>query len=344
MKQFYIAVSDLYQEVQRSLPVHEGNPCGSCRSCCTAAIGSHKVGELELATMAFYLGEETVGEFRRYLDRETGSDGQLVYAQCPNLGDQGCTVHEHRPLSCRLHGHFRSQSAELFEHCVFRGTETVVSDEDEYLLAPGQQRLSELRADYQTYFPASASEVVVDLDRAPRTPMEHASRLVLLGNYAEAVEALLPLASDGSLAARVMLATSLERLGLYDEAISVLDAAIALSPENPELYTQKGGNCLWAGHLPQAVAALSRSVELAADRRNAWGMLGLALQLTGELEAACDALIRAVELEEEPGPFRFQLALVLKSLGEVEAARAMLHRACEFSPGRGQAERALAEF
>lgn len=344
MKQFYIAVNDLYQEVRLAQPAYQGNPCGSCQSCCTSAIGSHSVGELELATMAFYVGEETVGEFRRYLDREVGDEGRLVYQQCPNLSERGCKVHEHRPLSCRLYGHFRSQSAELFEHCVFRGTETVVPDEDEYLLAPGQQRLADIRADYMTYFPASGSTVAVDLERAPRTPMEQASQLMLLGRHAEAVELLSSMPEAGSLAGQVMLATGLERLGRYDEAVVVLDRAIAQHPENSELHTLKGGNCLWSGRLQDAVASLSRSVSLASDRRNAWGMLGLALQLTGDLEGACDALIRAVELEEEPGPFRFQLALVLRSLGEEEAARSMLHRACEFGPSRGQAEQALVEF
>lgn len=342
LKEFYVAIAEVYQQVAQAVPSYPGNPCGDCRSCCTSILARHKVSELEFATMAFHLGEKAVEPFRRYLQRERNQQGDLVYTQCPNLGPQGCEIHEFRPMACRLYGHFRSESSELFEHCAFRGLETVLPDDQEHLLTPGQQRLTELNIEYLSYFPSYTATATTQALKAPQTELERASLLQLNGEYAAAVELLLRLRLDNH-APRVllMLAECYESLSDYAAALTVLDEAITRSPQNPELYTKKGGNCLWLGKLAEGREALARSLELAPDRRNALGLLGYIHLLEGDFENAADRLGRAVELEDEPGPYRLPLAQAFAALERKEECHTMLLKAREFPPTAEQAQRML---
>ncbi len=294
--------------------------------------------------MEYHLSQEVVAPFRRYLKRETGETGTLLFDKCPLLGSQGCSVHEYRPMSCRLHGHFRSESQSLFEHCVFRGQETVFPDHQEHLLTPGQPQLTELNLEYLSYFPSEGeTPSPVWTAFAPQTPMELASELKWKGEFAEARDLLMKLRQHGDTPnLLLMLLQCHEALGEYQLALDVLFDAINLSPQNPELHTQRGANHLWLGQLEHSQQALQESIALAPDRRNAQGLLGLVFQLQGHLSQAKRHFARAVELESEPGPYRFSLACVLRELGEEEASRSMFFKALDFPPTRESAEQALA--
>lgn len=338
MREFYSAIAEVYEQTAQAIPACEGNPCGSCRSCCTSAIGRHQVGKLELDALAEHMGSARVLEFRRYLERETGPDGSLVYTECPNLGPQGCEIHPYRPLSCRLYGHYRAQSSPLFEHCVFRGTEQVFPDDQERLMSPGNQRLVELTIEYLSYLSHPVESCETPLLREPQTLLEEASHHQFTGNYPAAIELLLRLrATAFSPNVLHMLAACYDSARDYASARDVWQDAIAASPRNPELHLRKGNTCLQMGDLAAARVALETAVELAPERRNAQGLLGFVCQLSGDLEQARYHLTRAVELEDQPGPFRFQLALVLQSLGRLEESRAMLARAREYPPTEQQA-------
>lgn len=344
MKHLTAAVGKVYEIVTAATPRVEGNPCGSCRSCCTAEAKSHKVSELELITMEEHLGKDRVAPFRRYLARERGVDGDFLMPTCPMLGPRGCTVHEVRPMACRLYGHFRGESSPLFAHCVFRGQETVFADHQEHLLTPGQPELTELNLEYLSYFPPGyGAQPVRETPRyAAQTPLERASELKCQGGFAAARKLLQELCSSGETPnLLLMLAECHEALGEYLQAVDVLQRAIALRADNPELHTRLGANYLWMGELYASAEALRRSIALASDRRNAQGLMGVVCQLRGDLTTARLHLTRAVELEDEPGPYRFSLANVLLALGEDELSRHMFRRALEYPPTRDQAEQAL---
>ena len=344
MKEFYIAIAEVYQTVSLASPKVEGNPCGACRTCCTSAAASHKVSDLELATMEWHLGAERVAPFRRYLQREKAVDGTALMENCPMLGPDGCTVHEYRPMSCRLYGHFRAESTPLFEHCVFQGQETVFADHQEHLLTPGQPELTELNLDYLSYFPPTfgAGSIREKPYLEAQTPMEKASELKCLGEFAAARDLLLELRVERDTPnLLLMLAECHEALADYSDAIEVLEAAMKLSPMNPELYTRLGANHLWLGQLEPSAKALQHSLKLASDRRNAQGLMGTVCQLQADLTSARLHLARAVELEDEPGPYRFSLASVLRDLKETQAAREMFLAAQEYSPTRQAAQQAL---
>lgn len=305
---------------------------------------SHKVSELELATMAFHLGEARVDRFRRFLARERSSNGELVFHECPNLDEEGCSVHLHRPLSCRLYGHFRAESAELLDECVFRGHETVLPDLQEHRLSPGQSQLAELSIDYLSYFPVAPGPGNFRLYKHAETDLEKASYLQVTGEYESALPLLLHLRqAEASTNVLRMLADCYEALKDHDAALEVLQDAIARSPLNPELLVRKGANCLFAGRLPAARQALEEALSIAPESGKTLGLLGFVHQLSGDLLEAKQCLSLSVDKELEPGPYRFQLALVLKGLGEHVPAVAMFHRALEYAPTRLQAEQALEE-
>lgn len=344
MKEFYVAIAQVYQEVARAVPVYPGNPCGDCRSCCTASLKRHHVSELEFATMTYHLGEARVKPFRDYLARQRDSHGSLLYTECPNLEPHGCSVHEYRPMACRLYGHFRSESAQLFDHCAFRGKEVVFPDEQEHLLTPGQARLSQLSIEYLSYFPSYSASATTAAPREPQTDFERASQHQLLGEYEAAIELLSRLPEADSPTALLMVADCYEALSDYPSALSMLEKALLRSPANPELYTRKGSLCLWLGRFEPARQALERSLELAPGRRNALGLLGFIHHLEGDLLAAERHLSQAVQLEEEPGPYRLPLAQTLLALGQRDDALLMLERAAEFAPSRAQAVKLLSEL
>ena len=295
--------------------------------------------------MEFHLSQERVAPFRRYLKREKTESGALAFEKCPFLEDRGCTVHEVRPMSCRLYGHFRSQSQTLFEHCVFRGRETVFADHQEHLLTPGQPELTELNLEYLSYFPPEGEASQDWTPFEPQTPLELASELKYQGQFAQARDLLQQLREQGENAnLLLMLAQCHEALGEYNDALNVLTTAISRSPHNPELHTLRGANHLWLGQLREAEGAFLQSIALAPDRRNVQGLLGLVYQLQGALLPAKQHLARAVELEKEPGPYRFTLASVLRDLGELPESTAMFEQALEFGPTREAAEQALSSL
>ena len=84
-----------------------------------------------------------------------------------------------------------------------------------------------------------------------------------------------------------LVARALEagRGGAYGEAVAALDQAIALEPERPEAWTERGGVRFLEGRYGDAAADLRRSLALREDAYTR-GLLASSLQLDGrELEA-----------------------------------------------------------
>lgn len=79
-----------------------GYECHRCLRCCHDK--RVQVNPYEVARLARNRGV-TVGEFReRYTENATGTVlGRKSGGACVFLGTDGCTVHEDRPLSCRLY-------------------------------------------------------------------------------------------------------------------------------------------------------------------------------------------------------------------------------------------------
>lgn len=109
--------------------------------------------------------------------------------------------------------------------------------------------------------------------------------------------------SPTSVDAQRLLAVSLQHHGAHDEAAKVLDAAIAMAPNDAELHFLRAGLSLQTGAAVEAVAALDRSVALNPNHFPAYlakAQLALAAQDTDEAQ-------RVLTLAERVDPAHPQL-------------------------------------
>ncbi len=341
MKKFYVAVEELYVSVTEQLPRVEGNPCGDCRSCCSAeSMHSHQVGALELAYMRYQIGPERVQEFERYLDREKAGDA-LVYPYCPMLGDSGCSIHPYRPLSCRLYGHYRADNTPIFDHCVFKGREVVVPAEQQKQKMPGAEALTRLALDYAAYFPPRLREGE-RRSRQPQTPFERAVEAMAEAEFETALVLLKELVmEDDSALVNQMIGGCYQGMENFTEAARWFRRAIEHSPDNPQLHYRLGSVLFLGGALGEARTALEETLRLEPDRHQAAGMLGF-IHLLEKRPAEAEPLLgQAVAAELEPGPYCFQLAVTQHCLGQLDSARKHYEMALRFGPTRADAERPL---
>lgn len=81
--------------------------------------------------------------------------------------------------------------------------------------------------------------------------------------------------------------------------LGIVERALALAPEHPEVLVIVGWHRLNTGELWAAREVLDQAVEHAPELAEAHYLRGLALQATGALEEATTALVRAADLGEE---------------------------------------------
>lgn len=116
-------------------------------------------------------------------------------------------------------------------------------------------------------------------------------------------------------------ALELGRAGRWDEAIRILEAAIAES-ETADLHSWLGTTFRSCSRWEEADAAYARALAIDAGHVGAlWG-LGLSRGMQGDAEGAAEILASAVAAAPGFAPPRFQLALTLLELGDTEAALA----------------------
>ncbi len=94
-------LADWLAQMQEALAGGESDvPCGECTACCRSAHFIH-VGADE-AEALWHIP-------RKFLVPAPGAaDGTLVmgfdeFGHCPMLGDDGCSIYEHRPQACRVY-------------------------------------------------------------------------------------------------------------------------------------------------------------------------------------------------------------------------------------------------
>ena len=85
--------------------------------------------------------------------------------------------------------------------------------------------------------------------------------------------------------------------GRNDIAIDLIQRAIVLQPQTPELYFNLGGIYRAVGRLEESIAHIKRAVELKPDMPGGYANLGLALSEVGRLDEALEVLNKAMELE-----------------------------------------------
>lgn len=280
-------------ELYASLETPSGeNRCGSCRICCTAAgLSRQNVTDLELAVLG-----ERAPDFARYAARERQDDGSYVFAECPNLGPDGCLVYSRRPFSCRVFGHYRAVGTALPSECVFVGKDREFPAADYYRVVPGALRLRELSRDFQLRRVPSAGSgdgesagVGLNLE----DPWDRALERVGLGELPD----LPPEAEEESLFACYVRALVAGERGQHQLALRFYTRLVSECPERHDLMTFAGFHAFQLGFLDQAEGYWLRSLRLFAGNPLTFSFLGYLFLHRQQWQMAADFFGAAFELE-----------------------------------------------
>jgi uncharacterized protein len=115
-------------QMQRALRGEQGSdvPCNGCTACCTSSQFVH-IGPDETDTLA-HIPSELLFPAPR-LPRGHMLLGYDERGHCPMLVDNGCSIYEHRPVTCRT-----------YDCRVFPASEVVLDDDTKVLIARQAQR------------------------------------------------------------------------------------------------------------------------------------------------------------------------------------------------------------
>lgn len=119
----------------------------------------------------------------------------------------------------------------------------------------------------------------------------------------------------------------LAREGIFDLAITELEAAGELDPENPRIAREEGVAQLLAGRGERGVEALERAVALDSEDSEMRLLLGLALVSVGRLPDAAEELVRAARELATDADAQLAAALAAASQEWDDEAWACLARA-----------------
>lgn len=184
------------------------------------------------------------------------------------------------------------------------------------------------------------------LDAATIEQMHRAARAIRDGEVVtaqESLSALLAATRDHPEALR-LLALLRVRQKQSNEAIPLLQRALAQWPRDAQLHSDLGSASAAAHAIDSALASWRRAVELDPAMPMPWFNLGRQLQLRGDSLAAADALERAAALAPDFLPALILLGDVGTHLGRFDAANARYRAALDLDPRCGDAWRGLANI
>ena len=148
-----------------------------------------------------------------------------------------------------------------------------------------------------------------------------------LGHYAKAVEW-----DPNSAAIRNDYAVVLAQLNRNEAAVTQLEAACKLEPQNVEYRFRLGLAWNELGRIDQTVEALQKALELDPRHVRAWYNLGLALNSSGRTDDALTALNRAELLSPSDPNIPYARATILARLGRTTEARQAAERTLQIQP------------
>lgn len=363
-EQLLDALEQLYTKVQASLPQVEGNPCGSCKACCTATgMSHHRVAELELEWMQSRLGAPAVDRFRAYLERVADPEGGLLYPTCPNYREAtpeqagGCGVYAERPFSCRVFGHYRATGSAYPVDCVFDASTAEFSPGRYFATVPRTDRLRWLIREFQLLSgPArtgavaahEAAAIAVEVDPEYlnlEDPIDRSIVHHLNGDLEGALRELLEARAlpERSNYVDYSLAMIYSMLDQHEPAILHYRRAAEQVPR-ADFYFYAGYHSLALGRGEEGRSELLRAVELDPNYSLALGFLGYLATQEQRWPEAEHYLSRAVQADPSNGIFHFRLGTVYLQLGERETGLSCLRRAEQFEASAAMAREFLAQL
>lgn len=149
-----------------------------------------------------------------------------------------------------------------------------------------------------------------------------------LANELEAIVAQSP----ASLEPRFLLVRAYKALQRAEEAIPVLQEALAFDPFNPALHYELGTALMMDERWDEARAALERSLELEPSQPNAYTSLGILSLQDGDGVGMAKAMTQAIAVDPKDHELPGMLAEFLYRLGLIEIADAFRERVLALAP------------
>ncbi len=112
------------------------------------------------------------------------------------------------------------------------------------------------------------------------------------------------------------LGVVLYQRGRPEEAMPLLDRAVALEPGECEYHNNRGLVLAALQRTAEAIAAYRRALEIKPDHATAWNNLGLALHAAGDVAGAVDAYREGLKLAPEFPQLHWNLSLALLQQGD----------------------------
>jgi tetratricopeptide (TPR) repeat protein len=136
-------------------------------------------------------------------------------------------------------------------------------------------------------------------------------------------------ASPSQTGASIDFAMLLQEQSRHDEALEVLDRAIALKDKDPRLHTGRGISLVALGRLDEGIASFRHAVALDGSFADAVVELGTALATARRWEEAVRWLTEAIRLRRH-APSAYNLGLALNRLGHHAEAEVAFRKAIAF--------------
>ncbi len=171
------------------------------------------------------------------------------------------------------------------------------------------------------------------LDPEVSAALDRGSRFLHAGKFAEAVAEFAPL-RDRCTDFQYYLnyAEALGRGQRFEEAIEMVNLAIARRPDDPSALVRRSRYYEWNRQLGDAIADLGQVLQMLPHDHYLYDRMGTMLHAVNKLDAAKIAYYQAVKLQPQEPRYYYNLAITLCGLGENADAEASIRKALEANP------------
>ncbi len=117
----------------------------------------------------------------------------------------------------------------------------------------------------------------------------------------------------------------------YEEALDIFDRVLAMNPQIPEAWNDRGVALFRLGRAEEALECYSRSLAIDSENLDALRNKGLVLRSMGDLEGALQAYDSVLQKGGDSVDME-SMAAVLAALGSLEEALSILYQAMQTAP------------
>jgi Tfp pilus assembly protein PilF len=130
--------------------------------------------------------------------------------------------------------------------------------------------------------------------------------------------------------------------GNIDQALTLLEQALAITPTDPVALTTRGGIFRELGRLRDAVLSCDEAIAAAPEHAPAWLERGFVMTAGGSIDAAFECYARSATLDPSVAAAWAGMSSIAARRGDAEAVRDYSARALAIDPGNAIATCALA--